>query len=259
MVDIAAEFAPAKESVSWAEDAIADLKALVQGFFQADCAEIVTEFDPQTGYNVQKLRLRQAPPTQFARRATEALTNTRHAFDQATFAARNVTSGKSNKSIYFPWSQSQRDLDHLLKSRGIDQRLWDTFRAHEPYPRADDYIGGDDVIRALATLANNKHTVGLAVSGYISSVRHPSIKGGPVKDLMILMPKWDPVKNEAEMIRWIGEVEIYGDYEVRFEVVFKDAGLAHPVSAIDGLLTFTEKAKAVIEDLQARCLQIQAG
>lgn len=256
MLKVISEFAPARDSVSWAEDAITDFKGSSEVFFQGDVAEIVTEFDANSGEHVQKLRFRKSLPRELRRRATEALTNTRHAFDQATFASRNLTTGVSRKSIYFPWAANPVDLKRLLERRGIDQRLWDTFSAHEPYGRSDTHTGGDDLIRALATLANRKHTLGLAVQGHISSTGFPNIRGEAAQELSVLSPRWDPVKNEADLIRWIGDVEVNGNYQFRFEIVLEDTGLPKPVNAIASLSTFHAKAKAVIEDLQARCLEI---
>jgi hypothetical protein len=252
------EFAPAKESVDWAEDAIAEFQEAAQGFFQSDVTEIVTEFDPQTRENVQKIRMRRPIPKEFRRRATEALVHTRHAFDQATYAARNVTSGRRKATIYFPWSRSPTDLEHLLESRGIDKRLWDIFATHEPYPRADTHSGGDDIIRTLAVMANDKHTVGLSVGGDITSTGYPSMRGDVVESMTILMPRWDSVKNEAELIRWVGDVKIEGQYNFRFEIVLKDARLPHSVNAVSDLIAFAAKAKSVIESLQGRCVDLRA-
>lgn len=260
---IETEFAPARESVSWAEDAIAEFKDLVDGFFQGDLAEVITELDAQTGEKVQnekvqKLRIRRPIPKDFRRKAMEALVSARHAFDQAAFAARNLTSGHSDASVYYPWSNSPTDMERLLKSRGFDERLWDTFASQEPYGRANTHSGGDDVIRTLAKLANDKHTVGLSIGGHISSTSFPNIHGKVVQSMQVLTPRWDSIKNEAELIRWIGDVEIQGDYKFRFEIVFKTSRLPHPVSALGGLSAFAAKAKAAIERLQARCAELAA-
>lgn len=203
------------------------------------------------------MRLRQGLPNLLRRKATEALTNSRHAFDQATFAARNLTAGPSRKSIYFPWSTTPRDLERLLEARGIDKRLWDIFASHEPYPTSDTHAGGNDIIRALATIANDKHTVGLGVSAHIAMSETPILEGkGFVESLSILMPHWDPIKNEAELMRWRGDVEVRGDYKFDFEVIFKDSRLSKPVSAQQGLIAFCGKAKMFVEQLQARCVKL---
>lgn len=254
--EIVAEFEPARESVRWAKDAIDELRAAFKSFLQGGNNGIVTEIDPQSGERVQKLRFNERIPSVLARRATEALTAARHAFDQAAFAARNITSGKSNESIYYPWAQSPTDLDHLLKSRRIDQRLWGVFKGHEPYPRSNAYAGGNDVIRALAKLANNKHTVGLTVVGHIVSTRYPNLHGRVVKNLEMPIPRWDAQKGEAELLRWDGDVELNGHYEFTFEVVLNDPVLPKPVNACGALAEFAMRADQAIETLQAACLNL---
>ncbi|KRE04565.1 hypothetical protein ASE61_06425 [Bosea sp. Root670] len=259
MSAVEAAFKPAKESVSWAEEAVAELNAATAAWLRGDIAEIVTEFDTQSGENVRKLRLREGPPGALRRKATEALVTTRHAFDQATFAARNLISGPPKKrSTNFPWSANPTDLVRLLKEKGIDERLWDVFAAHHPYPRSETYAGGNDVLRTLATMANDKHTVGLSVTADIVSTSSPPIIGRYVQSLTMLNPEWDPVKNEAELVRWIGDVDIEGDYEFGFQVILQDARLPQTVNAATGLSGFARKAKLVIEHLQARCAQLNA-
>jgi len=249
-------FAPAQDTIDWAEDAIRELNASAVAFFQGDIAAVITEQDPQTGENVQKLRLTQALPRIFRRRATEALTQAKVALDQATFAVRNLSSGPSRKSIYFPWAENPTDLERLLIAREIDQRFWETISAHEPYPRSEGHAGGDDVIRALAAIANNKHTIGLMVGGHISSTSFPSIVGREVQSMSISAPRWDPLKNEAELLRWVGDVKVDGDYRFAFEVLLKEPRLTQPVNLVDGLGAFASKAKAVTKDLKARCIEL---
>jgi len=254
---VIAEFEPSKESVRWAQTAIQELDREAAAFFKSDVTEIITQIDAQSNEHIQKVRLKQKLPSGLARKATEALTNSRHAFDQAAFAARNIVSGRGNDSVYYPWARSPIDLSHRLKN--MDQRLWTTFQLHEPYPRSDAHVGGNDVIRALARLANDKHTVGLGVNGHIRSMGHPPIVTRQTQFIGIRTPKWDPDKNEAELMRWIGNPKIGCDYQFAFEIVLKDAGLAHPVNAVAGLIDFSAKANTVIETLQARCLEIVAA
>lgn len=258
--DVIAEFDPPKKSVRWAQDAIQELTASAAGFFQGRPTEIITEVDAQTGEHVQKIRLTRPLPDAIARKATESLVNARHAFDQAIFAARNVVSGRSRKSIYYPWANTPTDLGHLLRTRGIDQRLWNTIKAHEPYPRAQTHAGGNDLIRVLATMANDKHTVGLSVGGTITAMRHPDVmfgSGPPGCFVEVKTPRWDSKKNEAETIRWKGDdVAVKGYYRTDFEIRLENPGLPHSVNAVSGLAQFAEKAKTVVETLQARCLEL---
>lgn len=252
---IESAFRPAKDSVSWAEDAINEFRELIRGLLTPEISEPVREIDPQTGETVDKLRLKSGQmPLPWRRKATEALTNTKHAFDQVTFAARNLTSGFRKKSIYFPWSNHPTDLKRLLEERGINQRLWNVFEAHHPYPSGDTYAGGDNVIRTLAQMANDKHTVGLSIRPTFSFVAVPMTGGAYAK--MCNPPRWDPVKNETEIVRWVGTTISEGEYRLQYEVIFEDARFSEPVNAFDSLSAFAGKAKTVIEDLERRCREL---
>lgn len=250
------EFAPAEESIDWAEGAISELHTLIDAYFKRDVAEIVTEIDPDTGDNVQKLKFTADIPKNFRRKATEALNSARHSFDQSVFAARNILSKRSAKGVNYPWAAKPTDLDRLLRERGIDPRLWDTIRAHEPYPTSDAYAGGHDLTRTLATIANNKHTVGLSVTGLITQFRAPDIIAHAVQNLQFGNPKWDPRKNEAELVRWQGDLEVKGDYKFRFVICLKDARLSQPVDVLLALRHFTQKAKTACETIKAKCLEL---
>lgn len=260
MANVEDFFRPARNSIDWANDAISELNAEIHRFLDGDVAEIVTEIDPNTGENVQKLRLRKAMPSTFGRKATEALTTTRHAFDQAIFAALSALAGRPlKKSVYYPWAQSPTDLDHLLKgARGIDERLWDTIAAHEPYPRSDGHAGGDDTIRTLAQIANDKHTIGLRFGATISNLKLPPIhliSGKQGENVYFRNPQWDAEKNEAELVRWKGNVKMDGEYHCVFEVAFSDSRLSEAVNVITGLKAFSSKCSEVTESLHARCLE----
>jgi hypothetical protein len=254
---IVAEFEPAKKTIGWAKDAIHEFHTAAREFFGVpDLVRVSEEFDPKTGEQVQKGRIVREIPSALARRATEALTNSRHAFDQAIFAARNITTGRSNKSIYYPWAQNVVDLEHLLRNRGIDQRLWDTIKAHEPYPRSDSNAVGNNDFRTLAQMANDKHTVGLAVVGHLAGVKGPPMRAVKVKSFRSGYIRWDAKKNECEFARWIGEVEMQGNYQFSFEIILNDPRLSQPVNAPAALVAFADKANAVVETLQVRCLEI---
>ncbi|WP_323006548.1 hypothetical protein [Pseudorhodobacter sp.] len=221
MLQIVSAFAAARDSISWADDAINELRYAFQVFIQGDVAEIVIEFDSQTSEHVRKLRFKSPFPKVLNRKTTEALINLRHSFDQAAAAAHRVTNSRRASDPTFPWGQTPKDVEFRLKQKGFDERLRDTFMAHEPYPRADTHPGGDDIIRSLSMVANNKHTVGLGVHGYLTGVQYPTLSTGKGQ-LSFSMPTWDPVKNEAELVRWSGEANSDGKYEFAFQIVFND-------------------------------------
>ena len=112
------------------------------------------------------------------------------------------------------------------------------------------------MIRLLATIANNKHTVGLTVDAVIARTRYPTITGGPIQKLEVLRPVWNARTKEAELIRWIGEAKIEGEYEFNLLMCLKDSRLPQPVSAVDALSDFTKHATDVCESIKAKCVEL---
>lgn len=110
MANVKVEFEPARKSLAWAKEAASELKIAADTYFKGDIDELVTEIDNVTGEYVQRLRLKERLPPLLTRQSNEALSNARNAFDQATFAARNIVAGPNAKSVYFPWAQSPTDL-----------------------------------------------------------------------------------------------------------------------------------------------------
>lgn len=251
---IASHFAAAKETVDWAKDAVNELDAECRRFFQSGVTRVVIESDPQSGEQIQKLKLTKNLPKVFRRKATEALHNARHSFDQATFACHFVTSGNQSSSLYFPWSSSPADLEGKLKRYGIDKRLWHIFEAEEPYSRGNSYPGGNDVMRNLAKIANTKHTVGLTINAQIAHAICPVIGvGSDGGSVALCIPKWDAAKNEAILARGSGDVQMQDNYSYAFAVIFKEPSFTKPVNAIDALTAFIEKADSFVKNIERGC------
>lgn len=144
-------------------------------------------------------------------------------------------------------------LEHLLKNRGLASILGDTFRSFQPYPTGQDYAGGDDIARALASLANRKHTIGLAVNAHIVSATYPRISGHSLERLRVLSPVLDLATGEMELVRWKGDLETDGNYKFGFSIFFQDEGISQPIEPIGGLKLFTDKATTVIDALELAC------
>jgi hypothetical protein len=251
---VAAAFATPEETISWAQSATEELKALFATFFTLNPPITVVEIDSETSDKVYKIKFTAPIPKDFRRKATEALNLAKNAFDQSTFAAMSVLHTVGTKDVYFPWASSVIDLDRLLLSRKIDTRIWDAIRAHQPYPTSDAYAGGNDLIRAMAKIANDKHTVGLSVFGEVLEYRHPPMSGRTTK-MIINNPQWDPRKNEIELMRWQGDVDMQGDSNITLAICLKDSRLPHIVDAIYALETFAGKAELICESLKAECSQ----
>ncbi len=93
------------------------------------------------------------------------------------------------------------NLEQNLLKYKTDTRLWDTFKSHEPYKRGDSYSGGDNIIRSLAAMANDKHTVGLFVRPDVQRIGFPRIEINDIQTMSMSNPRWDDTKAEMELGR----------------------------------------------------------
>jgi hypothetical protein len=249
-------FAAASDSITWAREALGEFELIARDFSRSGVFRIIVERDERTGVNEQKLQLTTNLPKLLRRKLTEALVTTRHAFDQATYASKICLGQVAGKRVYFPWASSPADLQGRLKKLGIDTRMWDIFEGLEPYPESDVYSGGCTVKRTLATIANDKHTVGLAVHPRINRVKYPDVLTGKTELFEALAPNWDPVRNEAVLMRWKGEVKISGDYDVHLAILFKDRRLKEPVNAVLGTAALIDMAERLTVQLKERCASL---
>lgn len=261
-------FRPAKEAIDWGDEALVKFEAGIRDFFEVsrrnkDFVTAVTKIDPNTGQKVRKVRVKSDDiPAEMRRDASQALENARNSFDRSIFAARTFVGGTVPEGTQgnYPWSQSPRDLDILLKRREVPEVLWDVIRSHQPYPTADTHAGGNDLIRSVATLVNKKHSIGLvvtprvdgyrlAISGVINTTKHGSILVGSEGT-----PDGSP-KNEAELFRWSGKTKPNIKEKVALEICFDDASFDFPEPATVAISAFLKQARIVHDSLKACCIR----
>jgi hypothetical protein len=223
----------------------------------------VREHDPERRQNILKVVAIAKIPRDVARKATDALSNIRHSFDQSIYAACRAIGKSPKDSIYFPWADSPTDLEYRLGAKvkpgkvpkiKIPPELWPRLRSFEPYGRGDSYSGGNDAIRKLAQIANRKHTVNLTFSPTVGHIRAPSFAGAG--DLALLVPNWDPVKNEIVIARFSPEISSDYKYTLRADVAFDEPILPPGIPVLPALRFFLAKAQAVREGLEAEARKI---
>lgn len=258
-------FDVSREALDWAAEAIKELDGICTAFFgdRGNCGEVI-EIDADAGQKIIKVASLKPIPRSVVRKSTEALQRIRHAFDQTLYGACCAIGMKPRASLYFPWSQNPTDLEHRLgalrpegKRAGtskIPPELWPILRKTEPYGTGDGYSGGDDFVRAMAQIANQKHTVHLLVKFFCSGVNYKSFKSnGPSS---IGFPDWDPIKNEIV----IAKVALYADaeyeYAVQGGIILSDPGPLFGVPVEDALARFLGKAQGILEAIEREAIRI---
>jgi hypothetical protein len=259
-----AHFDSPTETIAWAREAINELQTIFQGFCNNNNFREFREIDDDAGEEVLKIKLISAFPREMRRKCTEAMERIRHSFDQSLYAACWAIGHRPKESIYFPWAQNPLDLERRLwdgkpKPSKIPIELWPILRRFEPYSRGNGYPGGNDIIRELAKIANRKHTINLSVTANVSSTTYDNIHIISATSFSIPSPRWDPVKNEVELMRLAGKIDPDYKYSVQFYVALNESPPLNLVPAIGVLNAFADKAQTVLDGLESEVQFILAG
>jgi hypothetical protein len=228
---------------------------------------MVHEIDSDTGEQVIKYKVVAPVPEEIEKFAFSCMSHVKNAFDQGTFNAALALGVELSGSTYFPWSTGPADMVGRLRRAKVPEELWDIFRNQQPYKRFDSYVGGDDVVRGFATLANKKHTTGLSVLGDVVHLSYPTIHGlGPDhpesdrQELSVTVGgKWDAEKQEIDIVRYTGKVHVYPDHKISLNIFVSDPAFASPVRVVDGLSTFLESAQTFYNRLRSKCEELRGA
>ncbi|MBB6013474.1 hypothetical protein HNR59_002863 [Aquamicrobium lusatiense] len=249
------------ETIQWAREAINEFESTLREFFDSKPYGEVTDLDAETGDSVLKFKLIRDLPTGLARKATEALNNIRHSFDQGLYAGCVAVKRRPKKDIHFPWSTTPSDLEGKLSRHNdvIPSEFWDIIRGEHPYPASERYPGGDDIIRELAKIANGKHTIGLKVVGMVSGVRYPDARSGPLGGgpFSLPFPQWNSEKNELIIARYQGDWRFKNNYEIAFQVALDEAGPLRNVPVTAAFHAFAEKSEQFTKALKIKAIELQ--
>jgi hypothetical protein len=249
-------FAKVQRDLDWANSALAEGDSAFRAFL-SDPRNFarVTEIDRKTAERVEKIKMVQPLPTDVERKLTEAMTLTRHSFDRSLNAA--CAAIGLCVEINYPWADNPCPsltwrLQHKKTGHDIVPRvLWDTIRAHEPYPASDSYSGGDTLIRQMSTYANRKHSIGYAVRGQIVSMSNHFIGGDFSAGDSVPFPTWDSVRNEVELLRTTSSKAHVGqDCKFAFEVTFDGAPPVGAITAGRAMRLFIDKAQDVLDSFK---------
>lgn len=253
-------FRAAEESIEWSKQATLEFTQLTDKALSSDKSEIIEEIEPGTGVTLVKFRFTEPVPSDVRRKATEALIHARHSFDQAIFAAHEALEPGRNYSNNYPWANGAKDLEGRMRAKGVDSRLWDFFRSQKPYGAPENRAKNADVVRILATIANNKHSIGFNIAGAVHGTQYPAITpGGPDVLVDIQGGVWDDRKQEIELYRKTGRIEQDGPIMIALSLQLTDEKLNHSIPASYAFGLLMSEAKKICAKLEAECHQILGG
>jgi hypothetical protein len=241
-----------RESIDWAAEAINELHAIDREFLGNENMRIVIEPHDKPQYQCLKVKALKPPPSRLRRKATEALNNLRHSFDQSLHAA-CVVLKEPRPYTNFPWRENLASVKGYLRSKDIPADLWDVIIGQEPYPTGEKYPGGDDFLYSVAQIANRKHTIGIRIVPQIRDTGQPNLEG---RFILIPEPVWDPVKNEQIIAIGPSDMKATGHYTIILNIAFDESGPLRDQALAWGLAAFHSKAKKVADSLEARCIEL---
>lgn len=252
-------FEKPEKAVNWGRNDLERGQREFLAYLNSDAFGFVTEMDSESGYNVLKFKQFKPISDDIERLLASALDHLRNSFDQAVFAACKAIE-KPFKSLNYPWACNPTDLNKRLSGTKekptFPPELWDEIRGQEPYFAGETYPGGNDLVRHVAKLVNDKHTIGFTVVANVASLTMTNVVASGRTSLL---GRWDPMKKEIPIARaGVGGSVSYDNAEVAVHVAFDTTGAVADVPAYDAMLDFAEKAQLVLEGFKGACAKINA-
>lgn len=261
-------FETPQNNIDWARQCLDRGREAFRIYAHSNSFIHVAEHDPETGDEVRKVVQIKPLPDEVGHYFRNALVDLKHSFDQSLFAAAKKLGFHRFKKNY-PWADSPAGLRATLGKRQTDKDsilpdiLIEEIWRQEPYATGPSFSGGNDLIREVAQMVNDKHTIGFVSVPIVASMRLDNFmvstrNRGP--DTGVILPEfiWDPVNKEMILGRVRGGAKIlYDDPQVSIQVLFERTGLLEDVSAPVAIRRFADRAQFVLEGFKRVCAQAQ--
>jgi hypothetical protein len=241
-------FQAPKLKVKRAEQHIADLKAQIIAYVQRKPYRLVLETDTPEKPDEKSVvvRVSEPIPCDFPAYIGDAIHNLRASLDLLACELVRL-SGKSDKSVYFPFAESGQDLEIMIKKRRIDRAapdVVDIIRALKPYR------GGNDALRALHDLdIMDKHSLLIPVAYYVGEPGAVIIGHNRVHTSWF--PLEDGYKPAAITGVWPGNIEFNPDIDLPVEICFGNGQPFDGEPVVATLYKLVRLTDGIIQTLEA--------
>jgi hypothetical protein len=243
-------FKEVQDQIDWAREQIDRGKADAIAHIQAGAFVFVTEVDLKTGEQVHKFKLAKPLPNSIKGSFRSAIVDLKHSFDMSLHAAAQ-SMGCVRFDKTYPWAVTPQGVQGIIAKRQSkpDSRLPDALIEEiwrqEPYSTGPGFAGGNDLIREVANMANEKHTIGITTWADAASYQLTNVVlDGPNK----FIGHWDPIKQELELFRvGLGGSASYDNATVSVDILFKRAGSVGKIPAFEVATAFADKAQVVLD------------
>ena len=245
-----------QEHIDWAKTCIATAESSFAAYVQNNAFSNVTEFDPKTGEKIIKVKLANPVPQMVSGTVRGALLDIKHSFDQSLFAAARIA-GCARFDKNYPWAETFFGTKGIIDKRqrkpesALPQFLVDEIFRQQPYGTRPGFSGGDNLIRDMARLVNDKHSIGFKVTASVTGMHigKMTMSGGGS-----FFHGWDPVKEELIIAKLMPGGEIsYQDCAMSADIFFKRAGDIGKVPVFAAAKIFADRAQFVLDGFKSAC------
>ena len=234
---------------------VAELKTMLDAIFATNPKRRIVEVDPQTGNKTFKIVFGGVIPDKVRHIAATAITDLRHALDQAFCAAVVTLTNADPASLYFPISRNKADLQGRLTKSGMPSEMHPIFLGFQSYPTENVTDGGNDALCALAKAAQGKHRISCQVRGSITTMHIGSVSASYVISQSV-PPVWDSVKNEIVLAVTKPAGHFNGDFVVTFDVTLSNAGPLTGYDAVPTLHGLSGMVESIVLGIEAEAVRL---
>jgi hypothetical protein len=153
-------FLDVKAQIEQAEAKIQEIEAKITKFIEDSGYELVAKRKNKEGIDVWRYQLRQGLPNGIRLGVREALLNLRAPLDHLAQELAILQCGEANRQTAFPFGRTKDAFERELpkKTKKMSPEAIKLITDCQPYPRSNDYPGGNDILFALHELnRRDKH------------------------------------------------------------------------------------------------------
>lgn len=256
-----------QKAINWAVECLGKAWDDFVVYLQNGGFAFVTEKEAETGDEVRKFRQEKPIPDSVEGYLRNALVDIKHSFDQSLFAAVSTVRKVPYKGNY-PWADTPNGVTGILTKRQEKENTWlpqiliDEIWRQQPYATGATYAGGNDLIREIANVVNDKHTVGFRAAAAITQSMIPVVfSKAPMKGSVSFFERWNPVKKEMVISRKSGEGGSISNYnpQVKVDVFLEATGEIGAISVHIVVNSFAQRAQLVLEGFKRVCAEAPAA
>lgn len=247
-------FRHSKRRIARAKTHIEALGAGLEAYYQSRPFKDVEELD-RTGpvpMRVFKIVVTKPLDDELNDRAVEAIDALRSALDQACYASARSFGHQDPKSAYFPFADTEADLENTIKGRckDLDPEIVDLLRKFRPYRWGAGLIWAFNKVRQ-----GNQHKILAAVGTAAREVKLGN-QFIPAGGRLNLLPEWDTETGELTVGHCPEGQPCRIDLNFKLSACFKDAGPLSGEEAMPALQNYGRMVEGMVMAIEAETARI---